>query len=261
MRDPYEVLEVEPGAPSPEIKRAYRRLARMWHPDRNSAPEAEARFKEVASAWEVLGDPEKRRRHDMRHGRAARGELPEDFLADVADAIDRAEHWIRAVVLPHYAQHWRGVGAEMAARLIADLDILVTPADLEPAGWWRRRRVARISDSIVVTVLMYPASEASVLIRGVGFCEVAILPNTLWRMGFREPSELDDAVMRLLLARYAQIFSGRGVRGHGLDPESMVAQSRAVDTAMIARRTSRIAGWSLLALVFGFLLLAGYNGW
>jgi molecular chaperone DnaJ len=69
-RDYYEVLGVRRGADEEEIKRAYRRLAMQYHPDRNAGDgEAEAKFKEAAEAYEVLRDPPKRQRYD-RYGHA-----------------------------------------------------------------------------------------------------------------------------------------------------------------------------------------------
>lgn len=65
MADLYEILEVERTASSEEIKKSYRRLARDSHPDANpDNPEAEARFKEISAAYEVLSDPAKRDSYD-----------------------------------------------------------------------------------------------------------------------------------------------------------------------------------------------------
>lgn len=63
-RDYYEVLGVPRDASTEEIKRAFRRLAMKYHPDRNRSPDAEARFKEINEAYEVLSDPEKRAAYD-----------------------------------------------------------------------------------------------------------------------------------------------------------------------------------------------------
>ncbi len=72
MSDFYALLGVPRTATEIEIKKAYRKLAMEYHPDRNSAPEAEARFKEITEAYEVLRDPEKRSAYD-RYGKAGVG--------------------------------------------------------------------------------------------------------------------------------------------------------------------------------------------
>jgi curved DNA-binding protein len=63
-RDFYEVLGVGRNADQSEIQRAYRKLARQHHPDVNKDPSAEARFKEISEAYDVLSDPEQRKRYD-----------------------------------------------------------------------------------------------------------------------------------------------------------------------------------------------------
>ena len=61
-RDPYSVLGVDRKASADEIKKAYRKLARKYHPDRNpDDASAEERFKEIQSAYDILGDPDKRK--------------------------------------------------------------------------------------------------------------------------------------------------------------------------------------------------------
>ena len=64
-RDFYEVLGVTKTATAADIKRAYRKLALEWHPDRNKSPNAHEKFKEINEAYEVLSDPKKRETYDQ----------------------------------------------------------------------------------------------------------------------------------------------------------------------------------------------------
>lgn len=69
MSDYYALLGVFRDASEDDVKRAYRKLAMEYHPDRNSSPDAEAKFKEIVEAYEVLRDPQKRAVYD-RYGEA-----------------------------------------------------------------------------------------------------------------------------------------------------------------------------------------------
>ena len=78
--DFYQILGVPRDAGQDEIQRAYRKLARTYHPDVNSDPAAEERFKEISEAYDVLSDPQARRRYDA-FGRDFR-QVPEDVDPD-----------------------------------------------------------------------------------------------------------------------------------------------------------------------------------
>jgi curved DNA-binding protein len=74
FKDYYKTLGVERAATEDELKRAYRKLARKYHPDVSKEPDAEARMKEVNEAYEVLRDPEKRAAYDQLGSRYAAGQ-------------------------------------------------------------------------------------------------------------------------------------------------------------------------------------------
>lgn len=83
-RDYYEILGVSRDADKEEIKRAYRRLARKYHPDVNKEDGAEERFKEINRAYEVLSEPETRSRYD-RFGEAGVGSAAGAGFQDMGD--------------------------------------------------------------------------------------------------------------------------------------------------------------------------------
>ncbi|MGH7445713.1 MAG: DnaJ domain-containing protein, partial [Longimicrobiales bacterium] len=92
MRDYYEVLGVARDADGDAIKRAYRKLALQYHPDRNSGEaESEAKFKEATEAYEILREPQKRSAYD-RFGHAGvksgAGHAPGGFGFDFSDALE-----------------------------------------------------------------------------------------------------------------------------------------------------------------------------
>ncbi len=83
VQDLYAVLGVSHEASEDEIKRAYRKLARELHPDVNQDPQAGERFRQIAAAYEILSDPQKRRQYDMFGGQATPDLFPFGDIFDV----------------------------------------------------------------------------------------------------------------------------------------------------------------------------------
>jgi molecular chaperone DnaJ len=94
VKDPYATLGVDRKASDEEVKKAYRKLARQYHPDRNPGDaEAEERFKEIQAAYDVLSDPAKRKQYDqvgprVFSGRDGTGGFNFDFGGNVGDLGD-----------------------------------------------------------------------------------------------------------------------------------------------------------------------------
>lgn len=139
FKDYYKVLGLERGATQDEVKRAYRKLARTYHPDINKEPGAEAKFKEISEAHEVLGDAEKRAAYDQlgqqwKQGQAFRpppdwdagfefsgasSERPEGEFSDFFDALFGRMHQGRRPAGGQAEFHARG--EDHHAKILIDL--------------------------------------------------------------------------------------------------------------------------------------------
>ncbi|MBB5158608.1 DnaJ C-terminal domain-containing protein [Saccharopolyspora phatthalungensis] len=106
-RDYYEMLGVSRNASSEEVQQAYRKLARRYHPDVNSDPESEERFKEINEAYSVLSDPDTRKRYD-RFGPDFRS-IPEGY-----------EEWVGAGQGARRGGGRPGAGGRGGVRVSAD---------------------------------------------------------------------------------------------------------------------------------------------
>jgi len=93
-KDYYQIMGVGREAAADDIKRAYRRLARKFHPDVSKEKDAEARFKEIGEAYEVLRDPEKRAAYDALGTRKPGEDFrpPPDWESDYGGRVDPSAH-------------------------------------------------------------------------------------------------------------------------------------------------------------------------
>ena len=120
-RDYYEILEVQRNASEQEIKKAFRRLARELHPDVNDAPDADERFKQVAEAYEVLSNRERRELYDrLGHaGLRSRGYEPGHF--DFGNLSDIFAAFFGDDLFSGTGRTRRARGADIAAEVEIDL--------------------------------------------------------------------------------------------------------------------------------------------
>ena len=87
----YETLEINEKATADEIKKAYRKLARKYHPDVNKDPQAEEKFKEINAAYEVLSNPEKKQQYDQYGDSMFGGQNFHDFARGQGSNVDLDE--------------------------------------------------------------------------------------------------------------------------------------------------------------------------
>ena len=115
-RDYYEVLGVSREASLSEIKKAYRRAAVKYHPDRNpNNQEAEGKFKEAAEAYSILSNENQRAKYD-RFGHAGVGSAPSGFdpetFSDFGDILETMRYDHSGVSNGTIAEFWGGTGTD-----------------------------------------------------------------------------------------------------------------------------------------------------
>lgn len=123
-QDYYEVLGVARDADAKAIRDAFRTLALKYHPDLNSEPGAEERFKQIAEAYAVLSDPGKRAEHDARGFAGVAGFSPEDLFGgiDLEDLFDGAGFDLGGGLFERFFHHRRH-GPQRGANLEVDLNL------------------------------------------------------------------------------------------------------------------------------------------
>jgi molecular chaperone DnaJ len=116
IRDLYEILGVTRDATQEEIKKAYRRRARELHPDSSGDPTTEGHFKEVSAAYEILSDPERRRRYDQ-YGQGIPGAFPFADISEIFEAFFGTGTFGRRREPARRSRARRGEDARAAVRL------------------------------------------------------------------------------------------------------------------------------------------------
>ncbi len=101
----YETLGVSDNASADEIKKAYRKLARKYHPDINKTPEAEEKFKEINAAYEILSDTEKKQQYDMHGDSMFGGQSFHDFAGHQAGAGADLDEILRSMFGGGFSSH------------------------------------------------------------------------------------------------------------------------------------------------------------
>jgi molecular chaperone DnaJ len=138
QRDYYEILGVSRDADQEEIKRAFRRLALQYHPDRNpNDPEADRKFREIAEAYEVLSDPEKRALYD-RYGQAGLKGTPVPEFETIEDIFEAFRDILGGSL---FGDFFGGTRARTRARRGRDLRVEVE-IDLEEVARGTTRTVS-----------------------------------------------------------------------------------------------------------------------
>ena len=93
----YSTLEVSENASADEIKKAYRKLARKYHPDINKSPEAEDKFKEINAAYEILSDTSKKQQYDMHGDSMFGGQSFHDFAGSQGGGANDLDEILRSM--------------------------------------------------------------------------------------------------------------------------------------------------------------------
>ena len=87
MKDFYKILEIDKSATENEVKKAYKKLAFKYHPDKNKSPDAESKFRDISEAYDILMDADKRRMYDNFGYEAVSGEIPQVNPLDLFQSL------------------------------------------------------------------------------------------------------------------------------------------------------------------------------
>ena len=229
----YDILEVSRDATQEEIKRAFRKKAMEFHPDRNKAEDAEERFKEVSAAYEVLSDPDKRSSYDRFGmagvGNGAQGFAGQDFggFGDIFDAFFRGTgvrrsgpqrgHDLRAILALSFEDAVFGTDHELEFERVeacsdcrgrgqADGKPLETCPECQGSGELRRVQQSLFGQFVNVATCNRCGGEGSVVTKPCKECRGRGTKRVAAKKTVKIPAGIDDGqTLRI---------SGEGDAGH-----------------------------------------------
>lgn len=192
FKDYYAVLGVEPTADDKTIKTAYRKQARLYHPDVSKHPDAENKFKEVAEAYEVLHKPEKRAEYDElcearrqeQHFRQSRGngfegsqQSNQDFSDFFSSIFGQGAGGYQSQRTDPFAQKGRDVEIELPIFLEETLNDTLKPIEYLLPYYDEQGHVQNLKKTLKVKILAGVSDGERIRVKGQGASGVGNAPT------------------------------------------------------------------------------------
>lgn len=187
MQDHYQILGIPETASTEEVKKAFRKLASQYHPDRNQSPDAQTKFQQINEAHEVLGDPQKRAQYDQMRRAGATSSF--GFYAH-----EGAGHNIHDIFDQIFRQH--GFGGFHSQRPAKNPDTQIQVQISLEEAYWGKQIPIQFTDAqgkpVHIQVNIKPGTQSGTRIRYAGNgnrTHVNLPPGDLFVLVFIQPHD------------------------------------------------------------------------
>lgn len=207
----YTTLEIAAGASEAEIKKAYRKLARQYHPDVNKDPKAEEKFKEINAAYEVLSDKDKRAKYDQYGDSMFGGQNFHDFSRAQGGNVDLDEI-LRSMFSQGGGGGFGGFGGGFGQTVNLDIDANVTvPFSVAVLGG--KHTINLSGESFDIKIPAGIKSGEKLRVRGKGKRQGSQIGDLYLRIDISPNPEYDregDTLVKTFnVPLYAALFGGK----------------------------------------------------